>query len=81
MKRKTTKPSAAKSVALPDEDLALIRLPLVLHVFPIGKSSWWNGIAEGRYPKPVRLSKRAVAWRVSDIRRLLSSFVSSDADR
>src|SRR5262245_18720260 len=60
-------------VALPDEDMALIRLPLVLSLFPVGKSSWWNGIAEGRYPKPIRLGKRAVAWRVGDVKKLLSS--------
>ena len=60
-------------VALPIDDDALIRLPDVLAVFPIGPTSWFKGIAEGRYPKPLRLSARTVAWRVSDIRRLLAS--------
>lgn len=78
MKPKAIKLSDAQRVALPDEDLALIRLPLVLRLFPIGKTSWWNGIAEGRYPKPVRVSKRAVAWRVADIRKLLASFAAAD---
>ena len=38
---------------------------------PISKSSWWAGIAAGRYPKPVKLGPRTTAWRVEDIRALI----------
>lgn len=38
---------------------------------PISKSSWWAGIKEGRYPKPVKLGPRITAWRVEDIRALI----------
>jgi predicted DNA-binding transcriptional regulator AlpA len=31
-------------------------------------------VAEGRYPAPVKLSKRCVAWRSADIRALIASF-------
>lgn len=33
-----------------------------------------DGVAEGRYPAPVKLSKRCVAWRSADIRALIASF-------
>jgi len=42
-------------------------------IFPLKKSAWWAGIAAGRYPQPVRISSRAVAWRRSDIDRLIES--------
>ncbi|MBI9080427.1 MAG: AlpA family phage regulatory protein [Pseudodesulfovibrio sp.] len=48
-----------------------LRLPQVLKVIPIGKSSWWAGVAEGRYPKPVKLGPRTTAWKSEDIRDLI----------
>jgi predicted DNA-binding transcriptional regulator AlpA len=57
-------------------DLPLIgfmRLPAVLAAFPVGRSTWWKGVAEGRYPAPVKLGPRTTAWRVSDIRALLDA--------
>jgi prophage regulatory protein len=38
---------------------------------PISRSSWWAGVASGRYPKPVKLSPRITAWRVSDLFKLI----------
>jgi predicted DNA-binding transcriptional regulator AlpA len=49
-----------------------VRLPQVLSVFPISKSSWWAGVADGRYPQPVKLSPRVTAWKVEDIRQLIA---------
>ena len=40
-------------------------------IIPVSKSTWWNGVRSGRYPKPVKLSIRCTAWRVSDIRALI----------
>jgi predicted DNA-binding transcriptional regulator AlpA len=40
---------------------------------PISKSTWWAGIKEGRYPKPIKLGPRITAWRVEDIRRLIET--------
>jgi prophage regulatory protein len=40
-------------------------------IYPVSKSTWWAGVADGRYPKPVKLGPRAIAWRVEDIRRLI----------
>lgn len=38
---------------------------------PISPSTWWLGVREGRYPKPVKLSAHTTAWRVEDIRELI----------
>lgn len=52
-------------------DTGFIRLPEVLSVIPIGKTCWWEGVKSGRYPKPVKLSKRCTAWRAEDIHLLI----------
>jgi len=40
-------------------------------IIPVSRSSWWAGVREGRFPKPVKLGRRTTAWRVSDIRALI----------
>lgn len=46
--------------------------PPVPAIIPVSKSTWWQGVRTGRYPKPVRtLGRRITAWRVSDIRALI----------
>jgi len=44
-----------------------LRLPQVLAIFPIGKSTWWEGCRTGRFPKPVKLGARTTVWRAEDI--------------
>ena len=69
-------PAATIRKSLPSNVLpetGIVRLPTVLAVFPVGKTTWWEGIKEGRYPAPVALSKRAVGWRAEDIRHLIQT--------
>ena len=52
----------------------LIRLPEVLTMVGLGRSSIYRQIAEGQFPKPVDLGGgRAVAWRQSDISAWIAS--------
>ena len=48
-----------------------LRLPQILEIFPVGKSSWWEGCRTGRYPKPVKLGPRTTVWRAEDIAALV----------
>lgn len=50
-----------------------LRLPQVLALIPVGKSSWWRGCQTGRYPKPVKLGPRTTAWKAEDIIALVES--------
>jgi len=52
-------------------ETGFIRLPAVLAIIPICKSTFYAGIKQGRYPAPVKLSERTSAWRVEDIRNLI----------
>lgn len=48
----------------------LVRLTKVLEIIPVSRSSWYAGIASGRYPAGVTLG-RSRAWRLSDIMQIL----------
>jgi predicted DNA-binding transcriptional regulator AlpA len=39
---------------------------------PVSKSTWWQGIRDGRFPKPLKLGKRVTVWRAEDIRQLMT---------
>lgn len=55
-------------------ETGFIRLPQVLQVIPISKSTWWLGVKTGRFPKPTKLGKKISAWRVEEIRALIESW-------
>jgi prophage regulatory protein len=57
-----------------------IRLPKILDIIPISKSTWWAGVKSGRYPKSVKLGKRITAWRVEDIHNLIKSHSTQVGD-
>ena len=54
-------------------ETGFLRLPEVLKLFPVSKSTWWAGVKSGRYPKPVKLAPNVAAWRAEDIRELIAA--------
>ena len=50
---------------------ALIKLPDVLQLYPVSRSSWYEGIKLGKYPPPIKIGPRSSAWRLSDINKLI----------
>ncbi|MFN7537358.1 MAG: helix-turn-helix transcriptional regulator [Burkholderiales bacterium] len=46
--------------------------PPIPPIIPVKKTTWWNGVRDGRYPKPVKLGERITAWRVEQIRDLIA---------
>ena len=70
---KDSTPSGMEQVAhdgLPQS--GFIRLPEVLSRIPVSRSTWWKGVAEGRFPKPTkRFGPRIAVWNVQDIRTLI----------
>ena len=51
----------------------LLRLSAVLNRVAVGRSTWYKGVTEGLYPKPLKIGKRAAAWRESEIEGLIES--------
>ena len=54
-------------------ETGFVRLPQILELFPVGKSTWWAGVKSGRFPKGVKLGPRTTAWRCEDIRALIEN--------
>lgn len=47
-----------------------VRFKGVQAKIPVSRSTWYEGIKRGKYPKPIRLSEGVSVWRVSDIDEL-----------
>lgn len=58
--------------ATPTRPGKLLRLPLVMDLTGLGKSSIYSKTKDGTFPPAVRLSARAVGWRESDIDRWIN---------
>ncbi|HOY23372.1 MAG TPA: AlpA family phage regulatory protein [Cellvibrio sp.] len=68
----TTTSIAPKSEAI--NSLAvdpLIRLPQVLQILPIGKSTFWKMIADGRAPRGRKLGEKTTVWKLSEIKKMV----------
>ena len=61
-------------------ETGFVRITSILKIFPIGKSTWWQGVKDGRFPKPVKLGERTTAWKIEDIKALIESYSSSKKD-
>jgi predicted DNA-binding transcriptional regulator AlpA len=51
-------------------------------LFPISRDTWYRGIKNGIYPKPIKLGGSINAWRVGDIKALIAkgTVLSSEND-
>jgi prophage regulatory protein len=46
--------------------------PPVPPLIPVSRSTWWVGVASGRFPQPLKLSPGVTVWRAEDIRALIA---------
>ena len=51
----------------------LIRLPEVIQLIGIGKSTVWLWVSQKRFPEPIRLSSRTTVWKLSEINHWIES--------
>ena len=51
----------------------IIRLPDVLAVTGLSRTTIWRLSRSGRFPAPIRLSERAVGWRRREVEGWLDS--------
>jgi prophage regulatory protein len=40
-------------------------------LIPISKSAWWAGVAEGKFPTPIKLGARTTCWRETEVLALI----------
>lgn len=53
-------------------ETGLLRVNQILRFIPVSRSSWWQGVKTGRFPKPFKLGERTTVWKVSDILALIN---------
>ena len=59
-------------------ETGFLRLPQILAIIPIGKSTWWANVKSGKFPQSVKLGARSTAWRAEDIRELIEKLSNSE---
>jgi predicted DNA-binding transcriptional regulator AlpA len=37
------------------------------NILPVAHSTLWRMVAEGRFPKPIKLSERVTVWRAEEV--------------
>jgi prophage regulatory protein len=61
--------------------MRILRLPDVLHRTGLSRSTIYMRIANGEFPKPVSLGRRAVGWRDSDLEDWLQRLSEKNGSR
>lgn len=53
--------------ALPKAKLTrFIKIPKVLELTQIGRTTLWRLVKNGKFPKPIHIGPNSIAWRESD---------------
>ncbi|ENY71115.1 helix-turn-helix transcriptional regulator [Aeromonas diversa] len=62
----------AQQLVAPQQPRRLMSLKEVLTHIPVSKTTWYDGIKKGIYPKGYNLGGRRVGWRSTDIDTLVA---------
>jgi prophage regulatory protein len=53
-----------------------LRLPQILDLIPIGKSTWYSWVKKGIAPQPIRFGLRCSMWRHTDIMEFIEEYAN-----
>jgi prophage regulatory protein len=56
-----------KPVAAENQSSVFVRMAAVMQLTGLGRTTIYRLMAEDKFPSPVRLAKRAIAWRRIDL--------------
>jgi prophage regulatory protein len=59
---------------------ALLRRTVVQTITGLSRSSLYAAIKDGTFPSPLKIGKRAVAWRTSDINTWIANQTANGGD-
>lgn len=77
----TTTPSAAQPLVMPTQSHArVIRMPDLLQMYPVGRTTIYKLIKEQKLPRPVALSKRARGWVLAEIEECIAKLKAEALD-
>ena len=71
----TTKslPNHAQQMPLTLPQDGMSRLSQLLPFIPLGKSTVWSWVRQGKFPQPIKLSDNVTVWRNNDIHDWLNN--------
>ncbi len=64
-------------IALPTE--GFVRLKQVLQIFPIGRTTLWRKVKNGKFPKPHKLGPNTSVWDVTELRKFKDSITQGES--
>jgi predicted DNA-binding transcriptional regulator AlpA len=47
----------------------------------VSRPTWWKGVKQGRFPKPIKLTERTTRWRLSDVLALIENGAGGDDEK
>jgi len=56
-----------------DTQVLVVRMSRLVEMIGLSRSTIWKLLSEGKFPKPIRLGSRSIAWRINDIEEWLQS--------
>ncbi|GHT98496.1 hypothetical protein FACS1894126_4050 [Alphaproteobacteria bacterium] len=51
-----------------------LRLPQILKLIPIGKSTLWEKVKKGEFQKQIKLGPKISVWKVSDVQAYIDNY-------
>lgn len=48
-----------------------VKIPQILAVIPVSRSTWWAGVKKSRFPAPIKLGANTTVWKAEDIHALI----------
>jgi prophage regulatory protein len=73
VRNSTVRCQSVDNLMEPDMSERIHRLPSALNITGLCRTSLYNALASRDFPEPVRLGKRAVGWRESDLMSWIAS--------
>lgn len=47
--------------------------PPIPPIVPVCRSTWWDGVKSGRFPRPIKLSPRVTVWKLDEVLALIDN--------
>jgi predicted DNA-binding transcriptional regulator AlpA len=58
----------AQDLMARDTDAAcFLRLPQILRLIPVGKTTIWQWVKDGKFPKQIKLGPKLAVWRKDEV--------------
>jgi prophage regulatory protein len=59
-------------------EIGYVRLPTLLAILPMSRTTIWRKAKSGEFPKPVKLYDTITAWKVEEVREWMDSRKSAE---